>query len=73
MVRGLPAGASVAHKNGWVEGVRHSIALIERDDVAPYLLAICTTSALADTESADLLAEFAAASWADRFDVAAAR
>ena len=73
IVRGLPPGTSVAHKNGWVEGVRHSIALIEPGDVAPYLLAICTTSTLADAESADLLAELAAASWADRFDVAAAR
>lgn len=70
--RGLPAGTRIAHKNGWVEGVRHSIALIEPDDASPYLLAICTTSAeLSESASLDLLAEIAAASWADRFAVEA--
>lgn len=74
IIRGLPAGTRVAHKNGWVEGVRHSIALIEPDDASPYLLAICTTSAeLSESASLDLLAEIAAASWADRFAVEAAR
>jgi len=73
IVRGLPAGTRVAHKNGWVEGVRHSIAMIEPDDTEPYLLAICTTSpALSADASLALLAEIAAASWADRFAVAAA-
>ena len=72
IVRGLPAGTRVAHKNGWVEGVRHSIALIEPDDAAPYLLAICTTSAeLSAAASLDLLTDIAAASWADRFAVEA--
>lgn len=70
IVRGLPAGTRVAHKNGWVDGVRHSIALIEPDDTDPYLLAICTTSTeLSAGASLDLLAEIAAASWADRFAV----
>lgn len=70
IVRGLPAGTRVAHKNGWVEGVRHSIALIEPDDAESYLLAICTTSEeLSAAASLDLLAEIAAASWADRFAV----
>jgi beta-lactamase class A len=68
IIRGLPAGTRVAHKNGWVEGVRHSIALIEPDDAVPYLLATCTTSAaLSAAASLDLLTDIAAASWADRF------
>lgn len=72
IARGLPDGTRVAHKNGWVDGVRHSIALIEPDDAAAYLLAICTTSAqLSETASLDLLTEIAAASWADRFAVGA--
>lgn len=72
IVSGLPAGTRVAHKNGWVDGVRHSVALIEPDDASPYLLAICTTSAeLSAAASLDLLAEIAAASWADRFAVEA--
>lgn len=70
IVRGLPPGTRVAHKNGWVEGVRHSVALIEPDDADPYLLAICTTAAeLSADASLHLLAEIAAASWADRFAV----
>lgn len=79
IVRGLPAGTRVAHKNGWVDGVRHSIALIEPDDAPPYLLAICTTSAGSSAPgqsaaaSLDLLAEIAAASWADRFAIGATR
>jgi beta-lactamase class A len=78
IVRGLPPGTRVAHKNGWIEGVRHSIALIEPTDAAPYLLAICTTSAgssapgLSAAASLDLLADIAAASWADRFAIEAA-
>jgi beta-lactamase class A len=79
IVRGLPAGTRVAHKNGWVDGVRHSIALIEPDDAPPYLLAICTTSTgssapgLSAAASLVLLAEIAAASWADRFMIGATR
>jgi beta-lactamase class A len=70
IVAGLPDGTRVAHKNGWVDGVRHSIALIEPDDAASYLLAICTTSTdLSAQDSLDLLADIAAASWTDRFAI----
>ncbi|HKE63938.1 MAG TPA: serine hydrolase [Micromonosporaceae bacterium] len=70
---GLPPGTRVAHKNGWVTGVRHSAGVVFPDDAAPYVLAVCTTSEDADDEAAcALIGRVAAASWADRHVIAAA-
>lgn len=40
---GVPGGVRVAHKNGWVTGVRHSAGLVLPGDAPPYVLAVCTT------------------------------
>lgn len=66
VVRGLPAGTPVAHKNGWVHGVRHSAALVFPSDAPDFLLVVCTSSSLDEEGGKDLLAEIAAAAWADR-------
>jgi beta-lactamase class A len=63
---GLPAGTRVALKNGWVPRERHSAAVIYPADAPPYLLAVCTTGDLSDTDACELLGQVAAASWADR-------
>lgn len=66
VVRGLPTGTSVAHKNGWVEGIRHSVALIHPADAPAYVLATCVTAPLDHDAGCALVARVAAASWADR-------
>jgi beta-lactamase class A len=66
VVRGLPQGTAVAHKNGWVEGIRHSVALVLPADSPAYVLAICVSAPLDHPAGCALLARIAAASWADR-------
>jgi beta-lactamase class A len=63
---GLPPGTRVAHKNGWVDGIRHDAALVTPDDAPPYVLAVCTSTSLSDAAACDLVAQVAAASWQDR-------
>lgn len=66
---GLPAGTPIAHKNGWITGVRHDAAVIYPPDAAPYTLVVCATTAREDDEMTGLMGRIAAASWADRHDL----
>ncbi len=71
LAAGLPAGTRIAHKSGWVHGVRHCAGLIFPPDAPPYTLVVCTTSELASSgddgdPACRLLARVAAASWAER-------
>jgi beta-lactamase class A len=61
---GLPPGTRVAHKSGWVRGVRHGAAVVYPAGRPRYTLVVCTTSALPDAAACRLLARVAAASWA---------
>jgi beta-lactamase class A len=66
VVRGLPPGTAVAHKNGWVDGIRHSAAVVMPTDAPAYVLVTCVSAPLGEKEACDLVAQVAAASWADR-------
>jgi len=66
LASGLPPGTRIAHKNGWVDGVRHGAGVIYPADADPYVLVCCTTTALSQAQACALLARVAAASWADR-------
>ncbi|MGW5361532.1 serine hydrolase [Actinopolymorpha pittospori] len=66
VVQGLPPGTAVAHKNGWVDNVRHSAALVLPTDAAPYVLVTCVSAELDDAAGCAVVARVAAASWADR-------
>lgn len=70
LAAGLPPGTRVAHKNGWITGVRHSVGVVFPHDAPPYAIAVCTTTPLARSGRGDdacaLVARIAAASWADR-------
>jgi beta-lactamase class A len=70
VVAGLPAGAWVAHKNGWVEGIQHTTALIRPDDAPGYFLTVCTSTGLPKEEGQRMVARVAEASWSDRFCIA---
>ncbi|MEV4120980.1 serine hydrolase [Micromonospora sp. NPDC049645] len=75
LAAGLPEGTRIAHKNGWVRGVRHGAGVVLPDDAPPYLIAVCTTTDPADgTAGADhveddaclLIAHVSAQVWAAR-------
>jgi beta-lactamase class A len=73
LAAGLPAGTRIAHKNGWITGVRHGAGVVFPADADPYAIVVATTTPLADGAGPDgrdrachLIAKVAAASWADR-------
>lgn len=66
LAAGLPAGTRVAHKNGWVDGVRHGAGVVFPDDAPPYAIAVCTTTDLPDAEACGVIARISAAAWEAR-------
>ncbi|MET8232563.1 serine hydrolase [Micromonospora sp. NPDC005298] len=71
LAAGLPDGTRIAHKNGWVRGVRHGAGVVLPDDAPPYLIAVCTTTDLAAGDEVEddaclLLAHISAQVWAAR-------
>ncbi|MGC4750633.1 serine hydrolase [Micromonospora sp. DT201] len=73
LAAGLPEGTRIAHKNGWVRGVRHGAGVVLPDDAPPYLIAVCTTTDPADGTSDEdeddaclLIAHISAQVWAAR-------
>jgi beta-lactamase class A len=70
---GLPAGTRIAHKNGWVGGVRHAAGVVYPDDAPPYALAVCTTADPGTGESDDarpLIAGVSGRAWEQRHGLA---
>jgi beta-lactamase class A len=73
---GLPPGTRLAHKNGWVRGIRHSAGVIFPADAPPYAIAVCTTTDRPDEDDSNddsacaLIARVAIASWTDRHRIA---
>ncbi|SNT62233.1 beta-lactamase class A [Asanoa hainanensis] len=66
LVAGLPEGTRVAHKNGWITGVRHGAGVVFPDDAPPYTVVVCTTTTLPDDEACALVASVSAAAWQAR-------
>ncbi|GIJ27628.1 hypothetical protein Vqi01_27900 [Micromonospora qiuiae] len=77
LAEGLPDGTRLAHKNGWVRGVRHGAAVVFPDDAPAYLLVVCTSRPLRDDQRSDradwaarrLLADISARVWRARHDL----
>ncbi|MEQ4304323.1 serine hydrolase [Plantactinospora sp. B6F1] len=44
LAAGLPPGTRIAHKNGWVRGVRHGAGVVFPDDAPPYAVVVCTSA-----------------------------
>lgn len=63
---GLPPGTPVAAKNGWITGVRHGAAVVLPAGEPPFVLVVCTTTALDEADGAALVARVAEAAWRDR-------
>jgi beta-lactamase class A len=66
LAAGLPPGTRVAHKNGWVDRVRHGSGVVFPDDAPPYAIAVCTTTDLPDAEACRLVARVSAWAWSHR-------
>lgn len=66
LAAGLPPGTRVAHKNGWVDGVRHGAGVVFPDDAPPYAIAVCTTTDLPDSAACGLIARVSAWAWEHR-------
>jgi beta-lactamase class A len=73
LAAGLPPGTRVAHKNGWVTGVRHAAGVVYPPDAPPYTLVVCATTPLARAPAVPapdaacrMVGRVAAASWQDR-------
>lgn len=66
---GVPAGVRVAHKSGWVTGVRHSAGVVLPDDAPPYVLAVCTTGGPDDAGA--LIARLSRLAWVARKELPA--
>jgi beta-lactamase class A len=68
-------GTRAAVKNGWINGVRHSVGAVYPDDTEPFVLAVCLTTPLAVNQHGDeacqIVASIAAAAWADRHHLGA--
>jgi beta-lactamase class A len=54
---GLPAGVKVAHKTGWITGVRHDAAIVYPPGRKPYVLVVLTRDITDDTLSRRLIAD----------------
>ncbi|MFY1703240.1 serine hydrolase [Micromonospora sp. WMMA1923] len=66
LAAGLPEGTPIAHKSGWVRGVRHGAGVVYPDDAPPYVLVVCTTTEGRDVDACRLLADLSARSWQAR-------
>jgi beta-lactamase class A len=70
---GVPAGTRVEHKNGWDLRIRHDGGIVRPKDAVPFVLTMCTTSDLPDTEAQKLIAAVAAEAWEHRHDLETVR
>jgi len=60
---GLPPGTTTASKSGWIPGVSHDVALVRPVGEDPFVLAVCTTIDLDETEAAVFVAGIARDVW----------
>lgn len=60
---GLPPGTRTASKSGWIPGVSHDVALVRPVGEDPFVLAVCTTIDLAESEAAAFVAGIARDVW----------
>lgn len=75
LAAGLPPDTRVAHKNGWVRGIRHAAGVVFPDDAPPYTVVVCTSGdpdgggTDPDAAARRLIARVSATVWASRHDL----
>jgi beta-lactamase class A len=74
LAAGLPGGVRIAHKNGWMTGVRHSAGIVFPADAPPYVVVVCGSAAdppaTYDGDACRRIARVSAVAWAARGGVA---
>jgi beta-lactamase class A len=60
---GLPRGTRVAHKTGWITGVRHDAALVYPPGRAPYVLVVLTRGIPVENAARTLIADLSRTIW----------
>jgi beta-lactamase class A len=60
---GLPSGVRVEHKTGSIDGVSHDVGIVRPTDGPAYVLAVCTTTGLPDSDGSQVIADISAAAW----------
>lgn len=63
ILAGLPAHTLTASKSGWVDGVRHDVAVVVPVEAPRFVLSVCTTTGLDDENAETLVAAASAATW----------
>ncbi|MGI5243512.1 serine hydrolase [Dactylosporangium sp. CA-139066] len=68
LAAGLPPGVRVAHKNGWMDGIRHSAGIVYPPDAPPYVIAVCSgfSDPVTDEDACRRIAELSARAWEGR-------
>lgn len=61
---GLPPGTKVAHKTGFITGVRHDAAIVYPPGRKPYVLVVLTRGMRDDTVSRQMIADISRLVWA---------
>jgi beta-lactamase class A len=73
LAAGMPPGVRLAHKSGWVTGIRHGAGVVFPADAPPYVVVVCASTGLDDDAACRLVAAVSAAAWAARLDPVTAR
>lgn len=60
---GVPDGARVANKTGWITGIQHDAALVFPADAAPYVLIVMVRGHPAEDQGEAMTAELSAIVW----------
>jgi len=61
---GLPPGIAVAHKTGWITGIRHDGAIVFPPSGPPFVLVVLTRGVASEAAAARLAADIAGLAWA---------
>lgn len=64
--RALPDGVPAATKSGWVDEIRHSMAIVTPDDAPEFILTTCISSPIEKQAAEDVITQVTRAAWADR-------
>jgi beta-lactamase class A len=70
---GLPPGTKVAHKTGWITGVRHDAAIVYPPNRKPYMLVVLTRDIPDDKVARLLIADVSRLVWSHTVQKGAAR
>jgi beta-lactamase class A len=63
LAAGLPPDTRLAHKSGWITGIRHGAGVVFPPHAPPYVIAVCTSTGLDDAGACGLVTRVSRAAW----------